>query len=88
MSELPRGWVPTQLGRLGAYVNGRAFKPTEWSETGRPIIRIQNLTGSTKTVNFFDGDVDKKYLVEPGDLLISWSATLGALLLDRSTSGT
>ena len=78
MSTLPPGWAETQLGRLGHYVNGRAFKPTEWSASGRPIIRIQNLTGSSETINLYDGDVEQRYIVEPGDLLVSWSATLGA----------
>jgi type I restriction enzyme S subunit len=63
---------------LGRYVNGRAFKPSEWSASGRPIIRIQNLTGSSNTVNYFDGNIEPKYLVEQGDLLVSWSATLGS----------
>jgi type I restriction enzyme S subunit len=82
MSELPAGWVETQLGRLGHYVNGRAFKPSEWSDKGRPIIRIQNLTRTSEITNLFDGDVEPRYIVEPGDLLVSWSATLGAYFWD------
>ncbi len=78
MSHIPPGWVETKLGELGHYINGRGFKSTEWSETGRPIIRIQNLTGSSRNTNYFDGEVEARYIVEPGDLLISWSATLGA----------
>ncbi len=78
--QLPDGWELTTLGKLANYINGRAFKPTDWETTGRPIIRIQNLTGSTDTVNRFPGEVEPKYIIRDGDLLISWSATLGAFI--------
>jgi type I restriction enzyme S subunit len=76
----PKGWRTTTLGSLGTYVNGRAFKSTEWSKTGRPIIRIQDLTGSNNNPNYFAGEVEGRHVVHPGDLLISWSASLGAYL--------
>ena len=41
--QLPEGWKKTTLGEIATYVNGRAFKPIEWSKTGIPIVRIQNL---------------------------------------------
>lgn len=85
MSEeptVPQGWTRTTLGDLGRYLNGRAFKTSEWSRSGRPIIRIQDLTGSNRAPNFFEGDVEDRYVVRPGDFLISWSATLGAYIWD------
>jgi type I restriction enzyme, S subunit len=75
-----RTWTTTTLGALGKYVNGRAFKSTEWGASGRPIVRIQDLTGSNNRPNYFDGDVEERHVVRPGDLLISWSASLGAYL--------
>lgn len=80
LDELPQGWVLTRLGALGEYLNGRAFKSSEWSTTGRPIIRIQDLTGSNNNPNYFEGDLPDRFVVRPGDLLISWSATLGAYI--------
>ena len=45
---------------------------------GEKIIRIQNLTGTSNVYNFTDKkNVPEKYLVKRGDLLISWSATIG-----------
>ena len=79
---VPEGWVKTTLGSLGRYLNGRAFKTSEWSRTGRQIIRIQDLTGSNRNPNYFEGSVEDRYVVRPGDLLISWSATLGAYIWD------
>lgn len=78
VKELPKGWVSSSLGELGNYINGRGFSKSEWSKTGRPIIRIQDLTGTGGEPNFFDGEVEEKYRVKPGDLLVSWAATLGA----------
>lgn len=77
---LPHGWVVTNLGQIGQYLNGRAFKSTDWSDSGRPIIRIQNLTGSGSSFNHYQGRVEERYLVRDGDLLVSWAATLGVFV--------
>lgn len=77
---LREGWARTTLGALGVYLNGRAFKSTEWSRTGRQIIRIQDLTGSTHNPNYYQGEADERHVVRTGDFLISWSATLGAYI--------
>lgn len=76
--DAPPGWRLTTLGEIGEYINGRGFKKSEWAEKGLPIIRIQNLTGTGKEQNFYDGEIDERHVVNPGDLLISWAATLGA----------
>jgi len=68
------------LIEVARFVNGKAFKPEEWSTEGLPIIRIQNLTGSTRITNYFNGEYDSKYLVRNGDILISWSASLGVYI--------
>ena len=43
---LPRGWEFVTVGDVAEYINGMAFKPTDWEKEGLPIIRIQNLTNS------------------------------------------
>jgi len=68
------------FGEVATFINGRAFKPEEWEIEGLPIIRIQNLTGSSSIVNYYSGKIDSKYLVEKGDILISWSASLGVYI--------
>jgi type I restriction enzyme, S subunit len=57
-------------------VNGRAFKPSDWTSHGTPIIRIQNLNGGG-VFNYYLGDVDPRFRVETGNLLFSWSGTRG-----------
>ena len=66
------------LGTVAQYINGRAFKPEEWEESGKPIIRIQNLTNSSDVCNRTTNTYEEKYLVTDGDLLFAWSASLGA----------
>ena len=68
------------LGDIADFVNGVAFKPDDWEESGKRILRIQNLTDSTKPFNRTNRAVAKKYEVSPGDLLVSWSATLGVFV--------
>ncbi len=72
-----KNWVIINLGDAATFVNGYAFKPSDWSKTGREIIRIQNLTKGAAQINYFEGELKEKYKVRKGDLLISWSATLG-----------
>ena len=70
-------WKTVRLGDVATYINGYAFKPSDWGTTGLPIIRIQNLTGNDYETNFFNGEIHPKYTVKDGDVLISWSASLG-----------
>ena len=79
-SDLPDGWTWATLGEVGHYLNGRAFKAADWREQGRPIIRIQNLTGSSRHHNHYQGEVKDRHLVRDGDLLLSWAATLGVFV--------
>ena len=69
--------VFSPLGDVAEFINGAAFKPEDWGDTGKPIIRIQNLTDPAKPYNRTRRDVSAKVRVDPGDLLVSWSATLG-----------
>jgi type I restriction enzyme S subunit len=74
---LPQGWVEADIGELCNLVNGKAFKPSEWSKTGLPIIRIQNLNNSQALYNYYDREIPDKFLVNRGDLLFAWSGTPG-----------
>jgi type I restriction enzyme S subunit len=65
------------FGSVCHLVNGKAFKPTDWSSAGVPIIRIQNLNGADKPFNHWAGTLDKQVLVKTGDLLLAWSGTPG-----------
>ncbi len=80
IGEIPEGWDISKVKYVGRYINGYAFKPDQWGQDGLPIIRIQNLSGSSKSINYFDGKISDDYLIDDGDILISWSATLDAFI--------
>ena len=69
-----------KLGDIATYINGYAFKPQDWSDEGIPIIRIQDLTGNSYQANRYNGEYVSKYEVNDGDVLISWSASLGVYI--------
>lgn len=73
---LPEGWKRTTVGELCNFINGNGFKSSEWSDKGLPIIRIQNLNGSTG-FNYFSGQPNPRWLVNPGDILFAWAGTKG-----------
>ncbi|BCM16741.1 restriction endonuclease subunit S [Mesorhizobium sp. J8] len=78
-NEVPDDWRTAPFIELADYVNGRAFKPEDWGTKGLPIIRIAQITNSDAETNFFDGEVDRRNLIDTGDLIFSWSATLAVM---------
>ena len=78
MSSKPRFvGEKVRLGDVATYVNGYAFKPSDYSDSGLPIVRIQNLTGNAYRTNRYEGTLPEKFAIQDGDILISWSASLG-----------
>lgn len=65
------------LNEVAKFTNGVCFRESDWSEVGSRIIRIQNLTDPKKNYNRTQRAVPDAVKVHPGDLLVSWSATLG-----------
>jgi len=80
---IPEDWQISKLKYLGQYINGFAFKPDDWGDVGKPIIRIQDLTKTSDNTNYFDGIIPDKYLVNNGDILVSWAATLDAFIWNK-----
>ena len=78
--------VATRMGDIATYINGYAFKPTDWKEAGLPIIRIQNLNDASAKYNYFDGEIDSKYLVTTGDVLVSWATHLEAYIWEGKSA--
>jgi type I restriction enzyme S subunit len=76
IANVPKGWEVRPLGELADFINGMAFKPSDWESEGLPIIRIQNLNGSLE-FNYYNKPVDARNYVNTGDLLFSWSGSRG-----------
>ena len=73
-------WPMVEIGEVCTLLNGRAFKPSDWEKAdsgGLPIVRIQNLNKSDAEFNYFTGEVAPRNVIEPGELLFSWSGSRG-----------
>lgn len=66
-----------ELGNVATYINGYAFKPEQRGKIGLPIIRIQDLNDNSYDLGFFDGSYPEQIEINTGDILISWSGSLG-----------
>ena len=72
-----------RLGDIASYINGYAFKPEDRGTEGLPIIRIQDLTGNAYDVGSYNGDYPSRIEINNGDVLISWSASLGVYVWNK-----
>jgi type I restriction enzyme S subunit len=82
---IPEGWEVLSMNDIAEYINGYAFKPTDWGTVGKPIIKIKEMgAGVTADTPRNTGeDIPEKYNVTAGDILFSWSATLSAMIWDE-----
>ena len=83
--DIPDGWTVQSMNDVAEYINGYAFKPTDWGTVGKPIIKIKEMgSGVTADTPRNTGeDIPEKYNVTAGDILVSWSATLSAMIWDE-----
>ncbi len=82
LDEVPEHWFISSFKHVADYINGYPFKPEEWSENGLPIIRIAQLTSNVDP-NYFGGNINNRHLVQDGNLLFSWSATIDAFIWSK-----
>ena len=75
--EIPESWEWVRVKTFTALYNGRAFKPSDWTDTGLPIVRIQNLNNPSAPYNLYKGSVESEYQLHGGELLFAWSGTPG-----------
>lgn len=81
--EVPENWVWVRLGAVCFFENGYAFKSDKFSsEKGIPVIRISNIKENNvdldDCIKTLEENIDEKYIVHQGDLLIAMSgATTG-----------
>lgn len=71
------------LTDMAEFINGKAFTKGA-SGTGRMVIRIAELNGGPGASTVYNEiDVDSKHEANPGDILMSWSGSLGVFLWSR-----
>jgi len=83
IGEMPEEWKAKPLSEVATYINGMAFKPSEWRDSGIPIVRIENLNNINASFNYYQGKFDSRYLLYNGEILLSWSASLGVYIWNR-----
>ena len=81
--NIPAGWTVDNLYAVADYINGLArqnYRPDD-DEHKLPVIKITEMhNGITESTEFVRDDIPEKYIIENGDILFSWSATLETML--------
>ena len=71
---MPDDWQDISVYDLADYINGAAFKKSEYCDYGLPIIKIAELkNGITDSTQYCCIDKDDKYYIDDRDILFSWS---------------
>ena len=70
----PDDWQKSSVFDLAHWKNGLAFKNIDFSEAGRPVIKIAELkNGVTSQTARTMAEYDASVFIQPGDMLFSWS---------------
>jgi type I restriction enzyme S subunit len=77
LGDIPRHWEVRKLKHITRFINGLPFKPTDWKDDGVPIIRIQNLNGSSVFNYTNRAGLPEELLIKRGDLMFAWSGNRG-----------
>jgi type I restriction enzyme S subunit len=77
MNKVHNNWDKIKLKDICDFINGDAYKDTDWSSKGIPIVRIQNLNNKNKPFNYWSGSIENKITINNGNLLLAWSGTPG-----------
>jgi len=68
--DIPNSWETILVKDFAEILNGDAFKSEFFNKTkGIRIVRIRDLTRN-RSSTFYDGEYDKKYLINSGDFLV------------------
>lgn len=72
--EFNKSWNEYILYDLANWKNGLAFKDINFSNKGKPIIKIAELkNGITEQTKYTDGDYGEEVYLRKNDLIFSWS---------------
>lgn len=80
MDGLAQRWPSATLGDLATFTNGTSYDPGMIVSDGTPIIRISNITNPRSGYLTTRETFDEKFMIEAGDLLVSWSASFKTII--------
>lgn len=77
--EIPEGWKIGNIYSIANLINGLAcqkYRPQK-GDIGLPVVKIKEMhEGLTSDTESVSSNIPKKYIINNGDILFSWSATL------------
>lgn len=77
--EIPAGWHAGNLYEIANYINGLAcqrYRPVE-GDPGLPVVKIREMhDGIGPDTERVTSDIPKRNIIQAGDILFSWSASL------------
>lgn len=83
VDELPKGWKKEPLDEKISFLNGLALQkfPPKNETDYLPVIKIKELKqGLSESSDKASTDIDKRYIIEDGDILFSWSGSLEVVM--------
>lgn len=88
--KIPKGWTIGSLDDIAEYINGlpcQKHRPIDESKK-LPVIKITEMhEGFTNKTEFVRSDIDDKHIINDGDILFSWSATLETMIWTGGKGG-
>jgi type I restriction enzyme S subunit len=75
---IPSGWREDSIYSCAKFINGAAYKNMHFfdAEDALPVIKIAELkAGIGQGTKFTNTDLGRKYLIDSGDILFSWSGS-------------
>lgn len=82
LGPIPKGWEVKPLDQIATYLNGLALQkyPPEGNDS-LPVIKIAEMRrGIVESTSRASTKIERKFIVEDGDILFSWSGTLEVCL--------
>ena len=81
--EIPESWCWCKLSDVCNFESGYAFSSDDYKDKGTPLVRISNIHDGLVSLDncvYIEGDIDKRFIINNGDLLIAMSgATTGKM---------
>lgn len=79
IEEANEEWEEKSLDRIAEYLNGLACQkyPPKNEKDKLPVLKIKELSdGINEGTDWVSSEIDKKYVIELGDVIFSWSGSL------------
>ncbi|AJY60672.1 hypothetical protein IMAU60212_01543 [Lactobacillus helveticus] len=88
--EIPEGWEVANLYRIAKFINGIAcqkYRPLD-NKHKLPVIKITEMhDGFTTNTEFVRDSISKDHIINNGDILFSWSASLETMIWNNGKGG-